>query len=205
MAAPATVHIVDDEPDVRDALAMLMRSVGLAVTTYPSAQDFLQRYRASGPGCLILDVRMPGMSGLELQERLARERIALPIIIITGHGDIAMAVRAMKAGALDFIEKPFDDQALLDRIHEAIERAARTQDIEAERARIAARYAELTRREKEVMALVVTGRLNKLIAAELGLSTRTVEIHRAHIMEKMEAKSLSHLVRMAFALEAQAR
>lgn len=205
MAAPATVHIVDDEPDVRDALAMLMRSVGLAVTTYPSAQDFLQRYRASGPGCLVLDVRMPGMSGLELQEKLARERIALPIIIITGHGDIAMAVRAMKAGALDFIEKPFDDQALLDRIHEAIERAARTQDIEAERARIAARYAELTRREKEVMALVVTGRLNKLIAAELGLSTRTVEIHRAHIMEKMEAKSLSHLVRMAFALEPQAR
>ncbi len=143
MALPATVHIVDDEPDVRDALGMLVRSVGLGAVTYPSAPDFLERYRASGPGCLVLDVRMPGMSGLELQERMARDRIALPVIIMTGHGDIAMAVRAMKAGALDFIEKPFNDQLLLDRIQEAIDRSARAQDKEAERVRIARLYAEL--------------------------------------------------------------
>jgi FixJ family two-component response regulator len=179
-----------------------MRSVGLNAVGYASALEFLQRYRAGGPGCLVLDVRMPGMSGLELQEKLARDRVALPVIIMTGHGDVPMAVRALKAGALDFIEKPFNDQTLLDRINEAIEQCERTLDVAAERAKVAARHAALTPREREVMTLVVAGRLNKLIADELGLSTRTVEIHRARIMDKMEAKSLSHLVRMALLLEA---
>jgi FixJ family two-component response regulator len=194
------VHVIDDEAEVRDAVAMLLRSVGLCSELYASAQQFLDSYRPGAPGCLLLDVRLPAMSGLELQERLAKSGFALPIIVMSGHGDIQMAVRAMRAGALDFIEKPFHDQALLDRVHEAIERSGHLQDDAGERAQLQRRYASLTEREKEVMARVVDGRPNKLIADDLGLSTRTVETHRAHIMEKMQAASLSHLVRMAVAV-----
>ncbi len=195
------IHIVDDEPDVRDALAMLVRSVGYRAQTYSNADEFLARYRPGHAGCLLADVRMPGMSGLELQERLSREDPALPAIIMTGHGDVPMAVRAMKAGAFDFIEKPFNDQVLLDRLAEAIAQAQRSGDTAAGRRLAAARYAQLTPREREVMAGIVAGRLNKLIADDLGLSVRTVEIHRAHIMEKMQASSLSALGRMALLLE----
>jgi FixJ family two-component response regulator len=195
------IHVVEDEPDVRDALAMLVRSVGYRAQTYPNADEFLARYRPEHAGCLLADVRMPGMSGLELQERLSREDPALPAIIMTGHGDVPMAVRAMKAGAFDFIEKPFNDQVLLDRLAEAIAQARRSGDTAAGRRLAAARYAQLTPREREVMAGIVAGRLNKLIADDLGLSVRTVEIHRVHIMEKMQASSLSALVRMAMLLE----
>jgi len=195
------IHIVDDEPDVRDSLSMLARSVGYRAETYSSGSDFLGRFRPGTPGCLLLDVRMPGVSGLELQERLSGDGAGLPIIIMTGHGDIQMAVRAMKGGAFDFIEKPFNDQVLLDRVAEAIEFAARTVDALAERKGAQARFATLTPREREVMAGIVAGRLNKVIADELDLSVRTIEIHRAHIMEKMQARSLSALVRMAMLLE----
>ena len=194
------VHVIDDEADVRQALALLMRSVNLASRTYASAQEFLAGYPAGSPGCLVVDVRLPGMSGLELQDRLKEAGITLPVIVMTGHGDIQMAVRAMRAGALDFVEKPFHDQALLDRVHEGIERSLQLQDVAGEHRELQRRYASLTEREKQVMAQVIEGRPNKLIADELGLSTRTVETHRAHIIEKMGATSLSHLVRMAIAV-----
>ncbi|HSW27008.1 MAG TPA: response regulator [Burkholderiaceae bacterium] len=196
------IHIVDDEADVRDAVGMLLRSVGLACAQYGSAQQFLSEFRPGRPGCLLLDVRLPGLNGLDLQSRLAASGFALPIIIMSGHGDIQMAVRAMRAGALDFVEKPFHDQALLDRVHEAIERSSQHQDDVGERSVLERRHASLTEREKEVMTSIVDGRPNKLIADDLGLSIRTVETHRAHIMEKMQAHSLSHLVRMAIAVGA---
>lgn len=195
------IHIVDDEPDIRDSLSMLVRSVGYAAQTYASGADFLQRYRAGAPGCLLLDVRMPGLSGLELQERLAAGGAALPTIIMTGHGDVPMAVRAMKAGAFDFLEKPFNDQVVLERIGQAIDTAQRRFDAGAERASAARRHAQLTPREREVMDGIVAGQLNKTIADRLGLSVRTVELHRAHVMDKMQARSLSALVRMAILLE----
>jgi FixJ family two-component response regulator len=196
----AVVHVIDDEADVRDALALLLKSVGLRSALYASALEFLAT-AVRGPGCVVVDVRLPGMSGLELLERLARaEGATLPVIVMTGHGDIPMAVRAMRAGALDFVEKPFHDQALLDRVHEAIEHSSHLQDDVGERERLRSRYASLSEREKQVMAQVVEGRPNKRIADALSLSTRTVETHRAHIMEKMQAKSLSHLVRMAVAV-----
>jgi two-component system response regulator FixJ len=196
------VHVVDDEAAVRDAVAMLLGSVGLVCAQYGSALQFLAEYKPGAPGCLLLDVRLPGLSGLELQDRLAKSGFTLPVIVMTGHGDIQMAVRAMRAGAIDFIEKPFHDQALLDRVHEAIERSARAQDDAGERAELIRRYERLTEREREVMAKVVIGRPNKLIADDLGVSIRTVESHRAHIMEKMQAQSLSHLVRIAVAVTA---
>jgi FixJ family two-component response regulator len=198
----AIVHVVDDEADVRDAVALLLRSVGLRSALYASAQQFLSEYRPGAPGCLLLDVRLPGMSGLDLQDSLARTGFALPVIVMTGHGDIQMAVRAMRAGALDFIEKPFHDQSLLDRVHEAIERSTRLQGDSSERQDIERRYATLTEREKQVMRRIVDGRPNKLIAEDLCLSVRTVETHRAHIMEKMQAGSLSHLVRMGVVVAA---
>ena len=200
MKSEPIVHVVDDEEDVRGALALLLRSVNLGAQTYGSAQEFLDTYRGGSPGCLVVDVRLPGISGLELQERLVKAGITLPVIVITGHGDIPMAVRAMRAGALDFIEKPFNDQALIDRVHEGIRRSLHVQDAAGERAEIERRHATLTERERQIMAQVVQGRLNKQIADELGVSTRTVETHRAHIIEKMGATSLSHLVRMAVAM-----
>ncbi len=191
-----TVFVVDDDAGVRDSIALLIRSVGLKSQTYPSANDFLVSYVAGTPGCLVLDVRMPGMSGLELQERLEAIGSTLPIIFLTAHGDIPMAVQAVKAGAVDFIQKPFRDQALIDRIQQAIEQDKRAKEDLTERDRIADRQATLTPREREVMNLVVEGRANKAIAIDLGLSQRTVEIHRARVMKKMQAESLSQLVQM---------
>jgi FixJ family two-component response regulator len=197
-----TVYIVDDEPAIRDSLAMLLRSVGLRAQTFPSATAFLEAYGPELSGCLVADVRMPGMSGLELQEALAARESALPVIIITGHGDVAMAVRAMKAGAADFIEKPFNEQVLLDAVHRALaSRKPGGGPSSAGRAELEARVAALTPREKEVLLLVADGRPNKVVATRLGLSTRTVEVHRAKVMEKMQARSLAELVRMAIACE----
>jgi RNA polymerase sigma factor (sigma-70 family) len=191
-----TVFVVDDDAGVRDSIALLIRSVGLKSQTYPSANDFLATYAAGTPGCLVLDVRMPGMSGLELQERLEAIGSTLPIIFLTAHGDIPMAVQAVKAGAVDFIQKPFRDQALIDRIQQAIEQDARAREEFTDRDRIADRVATLTPREREVMDMVVEGKANKAIAIDLGLSQRTVEIHRARVMKKMQAESLSQLVQM---------
>jgi len=193
------VHVVDDEAAIRDSLAMLLRSVGLKSRTYPGAQEFLDGWRQEGPACLVCDVRMPGMSGLELQEALKARNAQLPLVLITGHGDVAMAVRAMKAGASDFIEKPFNDQVLLDAVNRALARARDGQG--AGRAEIEARVDSLTPREREVMLLVAEGRPNKVVATRLGLSTRTVEVHRAKVMEKMQARSLAELVRMAIACD----
>lgn len=189
------VHVVDDEAAIRDSLAMLLRSVGLQSRAYAGAQEFLEAWRPGAQDCLVCDVRMPGMSGLELQEALTARNAHLPVVLITGHGDVAMAVRAMKAGASDFIEKPFNDQVLLDAVSRALARARDGQG--AGRAEIEARLESLTPREREVMLLVADGRPNKLVATRLGLSTRTVEVHRAKVMEKMQARSLAELVRMA--------
>jgi len=194
--ANPTVFVVDDDGGVRDALRFLLRSVGLTVETFTSAVEFLESYRDDRPGCLVLDIRMPGMTGLELQEKLIERRSILPIIFITGHGDVPMAVEAMQAGALDFIQKPFSDEDLLTRINQALAKDAKTRASLSELAAIRTRLASLTPREREVMDLVVQGKLNKIIASDLDLSQRTVEIHRSRVMEKMEASSLAHLVRM---------
>jgi FixJ family two-component response regulator len=194
----ALIHVVDDEPAIRDSLAMLLRSVGLATRTYASAQAFLDGFQPAGNACVLADVRMPGMSGLELQEALRARQMKVPVIILTGHGDISMAVRAMKAGAADFIEKPYNDQVLIDAVHRALA-ASRGIDTRpaADREAVEARVGTLSPREREVMQLVIEGKPNKVIATRLGLSTRTVEVHRAKVMEKMQAASLAELVRMA--------
>lgn len=191
-----TVFVVDDDAAVRDSLSWLIKSVGLNVETHGSAQEFLNACTPNRAGCLVLDVRMPGMSGLDLQEKLASVRIFLPVIIITGHGDVPMAVRTVKSGAFDFIEKPFNDQVLLDRIQQALEKDAEQRVQQGERDEISRRINKLTPREKEVMDLVVAGNPNKIIASELGISCRTVEIHRGRVMEKMQANSLSDLMRI---------
>jgi RNA polymerase sigma factor (sigma-70 family) len=191
-----TVFVVDDDAAVRDSLSWLIKSVGLRVETYGSAQEFLEAYDPKRSGCVVLDVRMPGMSGLELQEKLKVDKVALPVIIITGHGDVPMAVRAVKAGAFDFIEKPFHDQTLLDRIQQALKREVESRKLEEKRSEVEQRLALLTPREREVLDLVVCGNPNKVIAAQLGISCRTVEIHRGRVMEKMQANSLSDLVRI---------
>jgi two-component system, LuxR family, response regulator FixJ len=196
-----TVFVVDDEADIRDALRMLLTSVKLKVETSGSARDFLSTYDPARAGCMILDVRMPGMSGPELQEQLRANHINIPVIIITGHGDVPTAVRTMKAGAIDVLEKPFSDDLLLERVYQALERDAAARTEQAEREKVAKRMARLTPREREVMSAIVQGKLNKVIAADLGLSTRTVEIHRARIMEKMEARSVSTLTRMVLLME----
>ncbi|MCB1751489.1 MAG: response regulator transcription factor [Gammaproteobacteria bacterium] len=197
----ASVFVVDDDREVRDALQLLMESVGLPVECFESAHDYLERFNPEKPGCLLLDVRMPGMSGLDLQARLAKERLCPPIIIVTGHGDVPMAVRAVQAGAMNFIEKPFNDQALLDSVHRAIEKDAQQRGDVSRLAEIEGRFAKLTPREREVLKLVVAGRRNKLIAADLGVSQSTVEAHRARVMEKMEADTLSELMRMMLSLD----
>lgn len=196
-----TVYVVDDEPAVRDSLVMLLGSVGLRVEAFAGGAAFLGVYSPALTGCLVADVRMPGMSGLELQEALAALGSTLPVIIITGHGDVAMAVRAMKAGAADFIEKPFNEQTLLDAVHRALASHKPNGPPGAARAELEARVASLTPREREVMLLVAEGRPNKVVATRLGLSTRTVEVHRAKVMEKMQARSLADLVRMSIACE----
>jgi FixJ family two-component response regulator len=193
------VFVVDDDEAMRDALDTLIRSAGLKTALYASADEFLAGHDPEQPGCLVLDVRMPGMNGLELQQTLAEQGVNLPVIIITGHGDIPMAVEAMRAGALDFLEKPFREQDLLQRINQAIEQDANLRQEQARRAEIAARVASLTPREREIMDLVVAGKHNKAIASELGLSHKTVEFHRANIMEKTNANSVAELVRMALA------
>lgn len=191
-----TVFVVDDDEAVCQSLSMLVKTIGLNVQTYTSAKNFLDAYDPSQAGCLILDVRMPGMSGLELQSKLAAEGINIPIIIITGHGDVPMAVEAVKAGAVDFIEKPFRDQILLDDIQKAIEIDAQAQREQAESADIEAKLVLLTPREREVMDLLVAGKSNKMIAYELGISHKTVDFHRAHIIEKMQVGSVVELVRL---------
>lgn len=197
----ATVFIVDDDDAVRSSLRLLLKSVGLAAVAYGSARDFLAAWHPDQPGCLVLDVRMPGMSGLELQEELNRRGAIIPVIFITGHGDIPMAVEAMQHGAFDFLQKPFRDQDLIDRIQRAIERDARNRAQLLEKEKIRERYESLTPREREVLALVTAGKANKVMAGDLGVSQRTVEIHRARVMEKMEASSLAQLVRMVMELE----
>jgi len=190
------VFVVDDDPSVREALSSLIRAVGLRVETFASAQDFLGYRRPDAAACLVLDVRLPGLSGLDLQRELAHAGERVPIIFITGHGDIPMSVRAMKAGAAEFLPKPFREQDLLDAIRQALDRDRVARQQRAELAEIRGRYDTLTAREQEVMALVVRGMLNKQVAAELGISEITVKVHRRHIMEKMKAKSLPALVRM---------
>jgi FixJ family two-component response regulator len=194
---PAVVFVIDDDPSMRGALEDLVGSVGLAVRAFVSPQDFLQSKRPDGPGCLVLDVRLPGMSGLAFQQELARLGVALPIIFITGHGDIPMSVRAMKAGAVEFLTKPFHDQELLDAIHTAIERDRERRREAVLVAELQARWVTLTERERQIMTLVVVGRANKQIAADLNLSEMTVKVHRGQVMRKMHAGSLPELVRMA--------
>jgi two-component system response regulator FixJ len=196
-AQRAVVHIVDDDDAVRDSLGMLFKSVGLNARLYASAESFLAGYDATAPGCLISDVRMPDLSGLDLQARLNSAGADIPVIFITGHGDVPMAVAAMKAGAVDFLQKPFRDQELLDRVQKAlkIDRRRRVTSIRRQQAR--ERLGTLTPREREVMQQVVRGHPNKTIAAALGVSQRTVELHRSRVMHKMGAKSLADLVRMA--------
>ena len=201
MTEQPTIFIVDDDEQVRNALSLLMESVGLHVEKFSTAQSYLDAFDSSKAGCLILDVRMPGMSGLDLQARLTAEKIHPPIIIITGHGDVPMAVKAVSAGAIDFIEKPFNNQSMLDSVHRAIEldavqrgESSRLEDIEEH-------YNSLTPREKEVLLSVIEGKRNKVIAYDLNISQSTVEAHRSKVMDKMSASSLSNLMRMAISLK----
>lgn len=195
--AGATIYVVDDDPSMREALKNLLRSVGLAVETFGSAQEFLSGHRSEAFGCLILDVRLPGLGGLDLQRQLAEASIHLPIIFITAHGDIQMSVRAIKAGAVEFLAKPFRDQDLLDAVQQALDLDREQREHRAELMNLSVRYESLSPREKEVMELVARGRLNKQIAAEIGASEATVKLHRGHVMEKMQADSLADLIRMA--------
>ena len=194
MSRDQTVFVVDDEPDVRAALSMLIRSVGLKPEIYENPQAFLDAYDPQRPGCLVLDMRMPGMSGLDLQEKLASMGQHPPIIMISGHGEIPNAVQAVQSGAVDFLQKPVSDQLLLDRIQQALRLDTENRKEFSERQELEQRFATLTTREREVLQGVMAGKLNKTIADELSVSTRTVEIHRAHLMEKMQASSLSVLL-----------
>jgi FixJ family two-component response regulator len=199
--ANSTVFVVDDDEPVRDAIAMLLDTVELPYETFASAQEFLAAYDKDRTGCLVLDIRMPGMSGLELQEHLRKMHAPIPIVFITGHGDIPMAVEAMKRGAVDFIRKPFRDQELLDRVQEALshdrDQRAAHQNLEEIRSRV----ATLTPREYEVFQRVADGQANKVVAIELGISERTVEIHRSQVMQKTRARTLADLVRMKLTLD----
>ena len=200
VAASPVVYILDDDDGMRRALALLLTTVGYATRTFGDPHEFLAQFKPDAAGCLVLDIRMPGMSGLELQQQLNRTGSMLPVIFITGHGDVPMAVQAMKEGAFEFIQKPFRDQDLLDRINHALQQDAQSRTTLARRADVLKRLESLTSRERQVMALVVDGVANKVIAIDLNLSERTVEIHRAKVMEKMGARSLAHLVKMQLTL-----
>jgi FixJ family two-component response regulator len=197
VVATTVVFVVDDDPSVRKSLTRLVESAGYAVETFASAAEFLARAPVAGPCCLVLDVRMPGVTGLDLQKMLAEAVHRIPVVFITGHGDVAMSVRAMKAGAVDFLTKPFARKDLLGAIRRAVERDTRDLGTEARTAEIQARVGTLTSRERQVFALVVTGMLNKQIAAELEISEKTVKVHRARVMDKMRASSVAALVRLA--------
>ncbi len=198
---PPIVFIVDDDTGVRSSLRVLLKSVGIASTPLASAQEFLETYDPAQPGCLLLDIRMPGMSGIELQQELNRVGAIVPVIFITGHGDIPMAVEAMQQGAFDFLQKPFRDQDLLDRVQRALEKDKSNRALLREKNRIQERRDSLTPREREILELMTRGKPNKVMAADLGVSQRTVEIHRARVMEKMGASSLAQLVRMVMDLD----
>jgi FixJ family two-component response regulator len=199
----ATIYIVDDDDGMRRALSVLMSTVGYHAVAFARPTEFLQKLDTNQHGCLVLDVRMPEMSGLEVQQQLNRAGSLLPVILITGHGDIPMAVQAMKDGAFDFLQKPFRDQELLDRINAALKQDAENRAAVELHADLRRREESLTPREREVMALVVDGKANKVIAIDLGLSERTIEIHRANVMEKMGARSVAHLVKMNLTLAAE--
>jgi two-component system, LuxR family, response regulator FixJ len=199
----ATIYVVDDDDGMRRALSLLLNTVGYKTAAFANPKDFLEKYKPDTAGCLVLDIRMPGMSGLELQQHLNRMGSMLPVIFITGHGDVPMAVQAMKEGAFEFVQKPFRDQDLLDRINHALQQDKENRNTLARRADVLHRLETLTPREKQVMELVVDGAANKVIAIDLGLSERTVEIHRAKVMEKMGARSVAHLVKLQMSLSAE--
>ncbi len=195
-SSEATVFVIDDERSVRHALARLLRSAGHRVETFASAEEFLKREQYEGVGCLVLDVRMPGMTGAELFDRMSEKRLSMPVVFLTGHGDVPTSVRAMKKGAVDFLLKPADDEALLQAIRQAVARHASEQAREQAKQGIQARLQRLSPREREVLEHVIRGRLNKQIAADLGISEKTVKVHRGRVMEKMEVRSVAELVRL---------